>query len=423
MIKLTIEVECISCGRYGERDSKEDLYTNSVCKMCGGEIRTTYATNEVIAHMTAKGLKFGSPVKSVKHYARPNNSHKHISNNTSESSIKYVLFIVPLIILGIVTTIGSGTMDILTTIIGFFLAAIVITFLSMSFKKVRPTERALIERLGKYHRYLETGFTFIIPFVDKVVRVNITEQMIDAEKQEIITKDRLNATVDAQVYFKVIATEEKVYDSQYNVNNYVYQIVNLAKTTLRNIIGNLSYDDANSNRDKINGDLQKILEKEAEPWGIEIVRTELKEIEPTEDVQKSMNEVIKAENTKKAASDLAQATETEADGAKRAEIKKAEGIKQATILEADGEAKAKESIAIGEAKAIKTVAMATAEKYKVESEALTKYFKSNAVTFKQLETVEKSLKRGSKFVIDPNTKITNVISDMAGVVPIEKKGK
>jgi len=110
--------------------------------------------------------------------------------------------------------------------------------------------------------------------------------MVDAEPQEIITNDNLNARVDAQVYFKVKADEESVKSSQYHVNNYQWQIVNLARTTLRNIIGTLTLKSANSERGKINSELHKTLMEETSSWGIEIVRTELKEIDPPKDVKK-----------------------------------------------------------------------------------------------------------------------------------------
>ena len=122
--------------------------------------------------------------------------------------------------------------------------------------------------------------------------------------------------------------------------NYQRQIVNLARTTLRNIIGTMTLKSANSERGKINSELQRTLRDETGSWGIEIVRTELKEIDPPKDVQETMNKVVKAENEKIAAIDFATATETMADGARRSEIKQAEGIRQAKILEAEGEAQA-----------------------------------------------------------------------------------
>ena len=120
---------------------------------------------------------------------------------------------------------------------------------------VRPTQRGLIERLGKYHNFANPGFHWIIPIIDRLFMVNVTEQMVDAEPQEIITNDNLNASVDAQVYFRVKSDEESVKGSIYNVNNYKWQIVNLARTTLRNIIGTLTLKSANSERGKINAEL------------------------------------------------------------------------------------------------------------------------------------------------------------------------
>ena len=129
----------------------------------------------------------------------------------------------------------------------FILIALVFLFFA-GIRIVRPTQRGLIERLGKYHHFAQPGFHWIIPIIDKLYLVNITEQMVDAEPQEIITNDNLNASVDAQVYFKVKFDEESVKGSIYSVNNYKWQIVNLARTTLRNIIGTLTLKSANSER-------------------------------------------------------------------------------------------------------------------------------------------------------------------------------
>ncbi|MBM3321423.1 MAG: SPFH/Band 7/PHB domain protein, partial [Candidatus Eisenbacteria bacterium] len=205
--------------------------------------------------------------------------------------------------------------------------AVVLFIFLTGIRIVRPTHRGLVERLGKYQRFARPGFNWVIPIIERMIRVNITEQMIDAQPQEIITNDNLNASVDAQVYFKVKADEESVKASQYNVNDYIYQIVNLARTTLRNIIGTLTLKSANSERDRINRELLTTLSQETRNWGMEIVRTELKEIDPPKDVQETMNKVVKAENEKIAALDFANAREREADGMKRAEIKKAEGVK------------------------------------------------------------------------------------------------
>lgn len=264
---------------------------------------------------------------------------------------------------------------------------------------VRPTHRALIERLGKYNRFGKLGFNWIIPGIEKIYLINITEQMVDAEPQEIITFDNLNAKVDAQVYFKVKDDEASVKSCIYNVFNYEYQIVNLARTTLRNIIGTLTLKSANSERGKINDELHNTLMSETAHWGIEIVRTELKEIDPPKDVQETMNKVVKAENEKIAAIDYATAAETQADGERRAQIKKAEGIKQSKILAAEGEAEA----------------------IKLVNEAAEKYFVGNAQILRKLEAVEKSLESNAKIVIPSNTELVNVIGEMAGFLPLKDK--
>lgn len=282
----------------------------------------------------------------------------------------------------------------------FVIIAIVLLFL-MGIRIVRPTERALIERLGKYYKFANPGFHWIIPIIDKMYLVNITEQMVNAEPQEIITNDNLNASVDAQVYFKVKSDEDSVKGSIYHVNNYKYQIVNLARTTLRNIIGTLTLKSANSERGKINSELYRTLHTETESWGIEIVRTELKEIDPPRDVQETMNKVVKAENEKIAAIDSATAAETVADGIKRAKIKEAEGYKQSKILHAEGEAEA----------------------IKLVNEAADKYFIGNAQLLRKLEAMETSLINNTKIVVPTGSELVNIIGEMAGIVPISKNKK
>lgn len=285
------------------------------------------------------------------------------------------------------------------SLVGAIIVFFVFLFLS-GIRIVRPTHRGLVERLGRYHRFATPGFNWVIPIIDRMYQVNVTEVMVDAEPQEIITNDNLNARVDAQVYFKVKDDEQSVKNSQYFVNNYRWQIVNLARTTLRNIIGTMTLKSANSERGRINEELQKTLRKETESWGIDIVRTELKEIDPPKDVQETMNKVVKAENEKIAAVDFATATETMADGARRAEIKKADGVKQARILEAEGEAQA----------------------IKLIYEASNQYFIGNAQLLKRLEVLERSLAHNTKIVVPGDAELINVIGDMAGVLPLPPRG-
>jgi regulator of protease activity HflC (stomatin/prohibitin superfamily) len=286
-------------------------------------------------------------------------------------------------------------------IIGFI---IIVVLLSSIIRTVRPTSRGLIERFGRYNRFANPGIIFLIPYIERLIRVNITENMIDAGLQEIITSDSLNAQVDAQVYFKVRSDEESVKASQYNVFNYMVQIVALARTTLRNIIGTMTLKEANSERGKINASLYGNLSNETKNWGLEIVRTELKEINPPSDVQETMNKVVKASNEKIAAIDFATARETQADGERRAAIKVAEGQKQAAILQAEGQRQAKIVVAEGEAQAIKLV-----------NEAADAYFVGNAQLLRKLQAVEQSLTNNTKVIVPTDSTLVNVIGGLAGI--------
>jgi regulator of protease activity HflC (stomatin/prohibitin superfamily) len=279
---------------------------------------------------------------------------------------------------------------------------IIVLLLFMSLRTVRPTDRGLIERFGKYNRFANPGLHFILPFgIERLVRQNITEMMVSSEKREIITADSLNASVDSNVYFKVKPEEENVKRSVYGVYNYREQIVALAKTTLRNIIGTMTLKEANSDRNKINKELYEQLARETANWGIEIVRTELKEIEPPAAVQEVMNSVVVANNQKVAAQDFATATETKADGERRAAIKQAEGQKQAQILRAEGEAQA----------------------IKLVNEAADKFFVGNAQMLRKLEATEKALAANAKIVLPTGQSLVNVIGDLAGVVTPKKDTK
>jgi len=273
---------------------------------------------------------------------------------------------------------------------------IIATLIIMGIRIVRPTHRGLVERVGKYDRFCPPGFHVIIPGIERMFQVDIREVLVEAQPQTIITNDNLNARVDAQVYLKVKPDEENVKASQYNVTNYENQIVNLARTTLRNIIGTMTLKSANSERGRINEELRKTLLVETGSWGIEILRTELKEIDPPADVQETMNKVVKAENEKIAAIDYATATETQADGARRAEIKKAEGVKQANILAAQGEAQAIQLV----------------------NEAADKYFVGNAQLLRRLEMVETSLRNNAKVVVPAGTELVNVLGDLGGITPL-----
>jgi regulator of protease activity HflC (stomatin/prohibitin superfamily) len=278
----------------------------------------------------------------------------------------------------------------------FFIVIIAVIIFALGVRILRPVEVGIIEFLGRYSKTASAGFNWIIPFLSNMYRINITERRVDIEPQSIITKDKLNAVVDGVVYYRV----EEAKKALYNVNNYANSVPSLAKTTLRAVIGKMTLTEANENRDQINLEVEKILSKEVSKWGIDVVRVELQRIEPPDDVQDAMNQVVKAENEKIAALDLATAIETKADGERRAEIKKAEGIAAAIRLKADADGDA-----------IKTVNVAAEE-----------YFIGNAQLLKKLETVAEALKDNTKFIVPVDSDLVNVIGDLAGTtVPVIKK--
>lgn len=288
---------------------------------------------------------------------------------------------------------------------GLFLVFVgtVIYFIA-GMRVVRPTHRGLLETLGKYSKFCQPGFHWIWAGFQDIVLVEITEEMTEAESQEIITSDNLNANVAAQVYYKVRDNEESVKNSEYVVNDYEDQIVSLCRTTLRNIIGGMSLTEANTGRSKINQELQSILQKEANNWGIEIVRTELKEINPPPRVQEAMNNIVIAENEKKAAKDFAVAAETKADGLRMAALKAASGEKDSNIMRAEGEKQAIILKSQGQAEAIK-----------IFSDAAKANFTGEAQLLRKIDATVESLKNNSKIVVmDKGQSLFNVIGD-AGI--------
>jgi regulator of protease activity HflC (stomatin/prohibitin superfamily) len=313
-----------------------------------------------------------------------------------------------MLVIGILPIIAAVVMFIigLNTIAYVLIAAGVLIILFAGFKTVRPIERGVIERFGRYQRTKEAGLTWIIPMVDRMYKVNITEQMVDVLPQQVITKDKLNAEVDAVVYYLI----KDVKASIYNVDDHRAQLTSLARTTLRAVIGNMTLTDANEKRSDINSRVETVLDKETNSYGVEVLRVEIQKIEPPTDVQDAMNKVVKAEQEKIAARDMATATETRADGDKRAEIKKAEGIKRGLVLSAEGEAAA-----------IKAVADANATKIKVVNEAAQKYFVGNAQILKKIEAVEISLKDNAKIIVD-TSKVQTIVTEAAGITPIPGKG-
>jgi regulator of protease activity HflC (stomatin/prohibitin superfamily) len=237
-----------------------------------------------------------------------------------------------------------------------FVAALVVFIIAMTgLRIVRPWEKGLIERLGKYQRTVDSGLTVIVPFLEKMIKVDLREQVVDVPPQQVITKDNVAVEVDAVVYYEVTDPVKVTY----NVANFYIAATKLAQTNLRNLIGDLALDESLTSRELINTKLREILDEATDKWGTKVTRVELQKIEPPRDVTDAMHRQMKAERERRAMI-------LEAEGQKRSAILKAEGVKESQILEAEGEAEAirrvaeadkyqKLTVAEGEGQAIERV--------------------------------------------------------------------
>lgn len=225
-------------------------------------------------------------------------------------------------------------------ILGVFL----LLMLVLSVKVIRPYQKGLVERLGKFNRILEPGIHFIIPFMERVRIIDMREHVIDVPPQEVICKDNVVVTVDAVVYYQVIGPVK----AAYNVSDFLLAIIKLAQTNLRAIIGEMELDETLSGRDIINARLREELDKITDRWGVKITRVEIQRIDPPRDIQEAMAKQMTAEREKRAMILIA-------EGKKESAIKQAEGEKQARILRAEGIKQEQILIAEGQAEAIKKV--------------------------------------------------------------------
>ena len=237
---------------------------------------------------------------------------------------------------------------------------IILAVIAASGIKIIPQSRAyVVERLGAYHRTLQTGLHYVFPFIERVSNnVSLKEIVKDFAPQPVITKDNVTMQIDTVVYFQI--TDSKLYS--YGIENPVNAIENLTATTLRNIIGELELDETLTSRDVINTKMRSILDEATDPWGVKVNRVEVKNILPPRDIQESMEKQMRAERERREAI-------LKAEGEKKAAILIAEGEKESTILRADAEKAAKIKAAEGEAEAIIKIQEATAQGLKLLKDA------------------------------------------------------
>lgn len=233
------------------------------------------------------------------------------------------------------------------------LAIVGLAFLIGAVKIVRPYQRGLVERLGRYKTTKEPGFNLIIPFVETMQLVDMREQVVDVPPQEVITADNVVVSVDAVVYYEATDPQRLIY----NVADFFTAITKLAQTNLRNLIGDLELDTALTSRDRINTQLREVLDDATDKWGVRVVRVEIQRIDPPPEVVSAMHAQMRAERDRRA-------TVTEAKGFQEAAIARADGEKQASILAAEGRKQAAVLDAQGDAQAIEL--RADAEKIRLE---------------------------------------------------------
>lgn len=229
--------------------------------------------------------------------------------------------------------------------IGVIIVAVVVFAIAASgIKIVRPWEKGLIERMGKYQRTADSGLTIIIPFLERMIKVDMRELVVDVPPQAVITEDNVVVEVDAVIYYEVTDPVKVTY----NVANYYTAATKLAQTNLRNLVGDMALDESLTSRELINTKLRQILDDATDKWGTRVTRVELQRIEPPSDVTEAMHRQMKAERDRRAMI-------LEAEGHKQSAILKAEGQAEAIKKVADADKYQKLTVAKGEAEAIETV--------------------------------------------------------------------
>ena len=236
------------------------------------------------------------------------------------------------------------------------IAFLVFVLAAAGIKIVRPYQQGIVEQLGKYKMTTGPGLKLIVPIMQSMKRVDMREQVVDVPPQEVITKDNVTVTVDAVIYYEPTDAQRLVY----NVANFILAVTKLAQTNLRNVIGDMTLDNALTSRDNVNTSLRNVLDDATDKSGVRVVRVEIQRIDPPGDVMDAMHEQMKAERTRRA-------VVLEADGAREAAIAIAEGEKQAAILSAEGVKQEVILTAEGEADAIRAVA--SADRFRFETVA------------------------------------------------------
>lgn len=290
-------------------------------------------------------------------------------------------------------------------------SALVIFIIAMTgLRIVRPWEKGLIERLGRFQRTVDSGLIMIVPFIERLVKVDMREQVVDVPPQQVITKDNVAVAVDAVVYYEVTDPVKVTY----NVANFYLAATKLAQTNLRNLVGDLALDESLTSRELINNRLRDILDDATDKWGTKVTRVELQRIEPPRDVTEAMHRQMKAERERRAMI-------LEAEGRKKSAILTAEGVRESAIQEAEGEAQAIRKVA--EAEKYKRLTVAEGEGQAIERVFLAIHNgnpTNDLIAIKYLEALGEIANGQATKVFLP-LETTGVIGSIAGIAEILKE--
>ena len=295
-------------------------------------------------------------------------------------------------------------MDIVTLAILF---AVIVVFGFKAFTVVPQQEAYVVERLGRFHAVLNPGLNFLIPFLDRVAYKHLLKEIpLDVPSQVCITRDNTQLTVDGIIYFQV--TDAKL--ASYGSSNYITAITQLAQTTLRSVIGRMELDKTFEERDDINRTVVASLDEAAVSWGVKVLRYEIKDLVPPQEILRAMQAQITAEREKRARIAQSEGLKIEqinlASGEREAEIKKSEGEAQAAVNASQGEKVARINRAQGEAEALKLVAQASADAIRLLADAINQPGGNEAVNLKVAEqyvdAFAKLAKEGNTLIMPAN---------------------
>ena len=288
---------------------------------------------------------------------------------------------------------------------GLGLLAIFLIIVLVKTAVVVPNQSAyIVERLGKFSKVLYAGFHILVPFIDVTAyKRSLKEQVLDVPKQTCITRDNVSVDIDGVLYLQVITPEK----SAYGISDYEWGAIQLAQTSLRSVIGKLELDKTFEERTRINQEVVEALDAATAPWGVKVLRYEIRDITPPMTVMEAMEKQMRAEREKRAA--IAQS-----EGEKQAKINLAEGEKGAAIAESEGQKQAMINKAEGEAEQIRKVAQATADGLKLIAQQMSS---GDGIAAAQLRLAEAYIAQFGELAHKGNTMIIPAnVADAAGMV-------